>query len=563
MSEKTVQSSENNLTKKDIWTPLLLSTMVVVGIVVGLKLKNEPLVTVAPKEMDTKTEADEILGQGRMEEILRYVDAKYVDGVSDKILVDKAINNLLQELDPHSVYIPADAIKDVSEDLEGEFEGVGIETIIIDDTINIITPLSNSPAATAGLMSGDKILTIGDSIAVGKDKRWLNNKLRGKKGTTLKLSILRDNESRPKVFTVTRDKVPVHSVDVATVLDDQTGYIKISRFSANTTKEFILGLEKLIEKQGKKDLIIDLRQNPGGYLDKAVDVLSQLFKDKDKLLVYTKGRTVHRNEYKTNGRSRYEVGKVAILIDEGSASASEIVAGAVQDWDRGVIVGRRSFGKGLVQEPYSLKDGSELRLTVARYFTPTGRSIQKPYKEKTKKQYQNEDDKRFERGELTNADSIHQTDSARFYTASGRLVYGGGGIQPDYFVPIEAVFKNDYFIQLKPWIHEYAYRYYSLFRKDIRFTDWQEYQRNFRITDFAFNDFIKYTERQGVQRQSAEISSIREPIRKQLKARIARLIYGDEGYYGILNDNDLVIGRALELLKQKNPLCIKKLAKKQ
>ncbi len=563
MSEKTVQSSENNLTKKDIWTPLLLSTMVVVGIVVGLKLKNEPLVTVAPKEMDTKTEADEILGQGRMEEILRYVDAKYVDGVSDKILVDKAINNLLQELDPHSVYIPADAIKDVSEDLEGEFEGVGIETIIIDDTINIITPLSNSPAATAGLMSGDKILTIGDSIAVGKDKRWLNNKLRGKKGTTLKLSILRDNESRPKVFTVTRDKVPVHSVDVATVLDDQTGYIKISRFSANTTKEFILGLEKLIEKQGKKDLIIDLRQNPGGYLDKAVDVLSQLFKDKDKLLVYTKGRTVHRNEYKTNGRSRYEVGKVAILIDEGSASASEIVAGAVQDWDRGVIVGRRSFGKGLVQEPYSLKDGSELRLTVARYFTPTGRSIQKPYKEKTKKQYQNEDDKRFERGELTNADSIHQTDSARFYTASGRLVYGGGGIQPDYFVPIEAVFKNDYFIQLKPWIHEYAYRYYSLFRKDIRFTDWQEYQRNFRITDFAFNDFIKYTERQGVQRQSAEISSIREPIRKQLKARIARLIYGDEGYYGILNDNDLVIGRALELLKQKNPLGIKKLAKKQ
>ena len=319
----------------------------------------------------------------------------------------------------------------------------------------------------------------------------------------------------------------------------------------------------MIEKQGKKDLIIDLRQNPGGYLDKAVDVLSQLFKDKDKLLVYTKGRTVHRNEYKTNGRSRYEVGKVAILIDEGSASASEIVAGAVQDWDRGVIVGRRSFGKGLVQEPYSLKDGSELRLTVARYFTPTGRSIQKPYKEKTKKQYQSEDDNRFERGELTNADSIHQTDSARFYTASGRLVYGGGGIQPDYFVPIEAVFKNDYFIQLKPWIHEYAYRYYSLFRKDIRFTDWQEYQRNFRITDFAFNDFIKYTERQGVQRQSNEISSIREPIRKQLKARIARLIYGDEGYYGILNDNDPVIGRALELLKQKNPLGIKKIAKKQ
>lgn len=563
MSEKTEHPVDNSLTKKDIWTPLLMSFMVVVGIGVGMKLKNEPLINVAPKESGSNSSAEEILGQGRMEEILRYVDAKYVDGVNDKILVEKAINNLLQELDPHSVYIPADAIKDVSEDLEGEFEGVGIETIILDDTINIITPLSNSPASTAGLMSGDKILYINDSSAIGKDKRWLNGKLRGKKGTTLKLTVLRDHETRSKVITVTRDRVPVHSVEVATVIDDQTGYIKVSRFSANATRDFILGLEKLIEKKGVKDLVIDLRQNPGGYLDKAVDILSQIFSDKDKLLVYTKGRTVHRNEYKTNGRSRYEIGKVAILIDEGSASASEIVAGAVQDWDRGVVVGRRSFGKGLVQEPYSLKDGSELRLTVARYFTPTGRSIQKPYKEKSKKQYQDEDEKRFERGELTSADSMHLNDSARFYTASGRLVYGGGGIQPDYFIPIESIYKNDYYIQLKPWIHEYAYRYYSLFRKDLKYSDWQEYENRFRITDFAFNDFIKYTERQGVGRQSNEVSTIREPIRKQLKARIARLLYGDEGYYGILNNDDPVVIKAVELLKEKNPLGIKKLAKKQ
>ncbi len=564
MSENNItQSSENKITKKEIWTPLLLSLTMVVGIAVGMKLKNEPLINIAPKSSDSKTNAEEIIGQGRMEEILRYVDAKYVDPLSDKILVENAINNLLQELDPHSVYIPAENLKDVSEDLEGEFEGVGIETIIIDDTINIITPLSNSPASTAGLLPGDKIIAIGDSTAIGKDKRWFNNKLRGKKGTTLKLSVLREDEFKPKTFTVTRDKVPVHSVDVATVLDDKTGYIKISRFSANTTKEFILGLEKLIEKKGVKDIIVDLRQNPGGYLDKAVDVLSQLFKDKDKLLVYTKGRTVHRNEYKTNGRNRYDVGKVAILIDEGSASASEIVAGAIQDWDRGVIVGRRSFGKGLVQEPYTLKDGSELRLTVARYFTPTGRSIQKPYKNKPKKLYIHDGENSIENVNTYYEDTVSQTDSGRFYTASGRLVYGGGGIQPDFTVAIDPIYKNDYYNQLKPWIHEYAYRYYSSFRRDIKYNDWQEYQSNFRITDFAFNDFVKYTERQGVQKQTKEIPVIRDVLRKQLKARIARLIYGEEGYYGILNDNDPVINKALEFLKQRDPLGLSRIAKKQ
>ncbi len=562
MSENNIQTTENKLTLKEIWLPLLLSVTTIIGIGVGMKLKNEPLATTSIKKKNAKSDGEEIVGQGRMEEILRYIDAKYVDDVSNKALVDNSVNNLLQELDPHSVYIPFDEIKNVNEDLEGEFEGIGIETIILDDTINIISPLINSPAATTGIMSGDKIISIGDSLAVGKNKRWLNNKLRGKKGTTIKLAIKRDNESRLKTFTITRDKVPVHSVEIASILDDKTGYIKISRFSTNTSKEFIQGLEKIFENKGIKDVVIDLRQNPGGYLDKAVDVLSQLFADKDKLLVYTKGRTVHRNEYKTSGRSRFNVEKVAILIDEGSASASEIVAGAIQDWDRGVIIGRRSFGKGLVQEPYTLKDGSELRLTVARYYTPTGRSIQKPYKNKTKKEYSNEEDKRFERGELTTSDSIQQTDTARFYTASGRLVYGGGGIQPDFFVPIDPLSKNDYFNQLRPWFHEYAYRYYSMYKRDIKFSEWRDYQRTFKISDFAFNDFIKYTEKQGVQKQNNEIPTIREAIRKQIKARIARLLFGDEGYYGILNDNDPMINEALNVLKQKDPLGIKRIVRK-
>lgn len=563
MFQPILQPPEDTLlSKKDILTPLLLSLAVVVGIGVGLKLKNEPLVTVSPKEKVLKPDANDMLGQGRIEEILRYVNAKYVDGVNDKLMIDKSVNSLLQELDPHSIYIPADNLKEVNEDLEGEFEGIGIESILLDDTLRVVTPLSNSPAANAGLLTGDKIVTINDSNAVGKNRRWLHEKLRGKKGTTVKISIQREDESRVKTLTLTRDRVPVHAVEVATTLDNQTGYIKISRFSSNTTREFLQGLEKLYEKKNVRDLVIDLRQNPGGYLDKAVDILSQIFKDKDKLLVYTKGRTVHRNEYKSSGRSRYEVGNVVILIDEGSASASEIVAGAVQDWDRGVVIGRRSFGKGLVQEPYILKDGSELRLTVARYFTPTGRSIQKPYKGKTKKEYADDEDKRFEES-LTQEPTDPQTDSSRYYTAAGRLVYGGGGVKPDFFVPIDPIVKNDYFNQLKPWIQEYAYRYYSIYRKELKFSDWQEFQRNFKVSDYAFNDFIKYTERQEVQRQSASVLLIKDPVRKMLKARIARLMFGEEGYYGILNENDPMIARSLEVLKQNDPLNLRKIARKQ
>ncbi len=555
--------TDTRLTKKDILTPLLLSVAVVIGIGVGLKLKNEPLVTVSPKEKAVKPDANDMLGQGRIEEILRYVNAKYVDGVNDKVMIDKSVNNLLEELDPHSVYIPAQDLKEVSEDLEGEFEGIGIESILLDDTLRIVTPLSNSPAANAGLLTGDKIININDSSAVGRNKRWLHDKLRGKKGTTVKITLQREDETRLKTLTLTRDRVPVHSVEVATILDNQTGYIKISRFSSNTTREFLQGLEKLFEKKNVRDLVIDLRQNPGGYLDKAVDILSQLFKDKDKLLVYTKGRTVHRNEYKSNGRSRYEVGNVVILIDEGSASASEIVAGAVQDWDRGVVIGRRSFGKGLVQEPYILKDGSELRLTVARYFTPTGRSIQKPYKGKTKKEYAADEDKRLEQSALMQEESDPQTDSSRYYTAAGRLVYGGGGVKPDYFIPLDPIVKNDYFNQVKPWIQEYAYRYYSIYRKELKFSDWQEYQRNFKVSDYAFNDFVKYTERQNVARQAGSILLIKDPVRKMLKARIARLMFGEEGYYGILNENDPMIARSLEVLKQNDPLKLRKIARKQ
>ena len=550
-------------TKREIWLPLALSLAVCGGIGVGMKLQNESLLTATPKAKTAVPTAEDIIGQGRMEEILRYVDAKYVDDVNNSVLVDKAINNLLEELDPHSVYIPANEMPSVTEDLEGEFDGIGIETLNLDDTITVVTPIANSPAAKAGIVAGDKIIAVGDSAAVGKDLRWLNARLRGKRGTQIRLSILRGTSPRPQVLTVERDKIPLHSVEGATALDDKTGYVKISRFSANTTREFTAALEFLFEKKGVKNLVIDLRGNPGGYLDKAVDILSQLFPEKDQLVVFTKGRTVHKNEYKTNGRQRYGVGKVAILIDEGSASASEIVAGAVQDWDRGVVVGRRSFGKGLVQEPYALSDGSELRLTVARYYTPLGRTLQKPYKGKSKKEYADEDKDRLARGELTNADSTAAHDSTRYFTPNGRIVYGGGGITPDVFVPIEAAARSNYYQNLKNWASEFAYRYYVLHRSEIKFTDWRSFEREFKVTDYAFREFVGYAERHGVGRDNVQMETVKEPIRRLMKARIARQLFGEEGYFGILNDNDTVVRRALEVLQQDDPLGLRRIAQKR
>ena len=562
MLEENKIETKTPLTKREIWLPLVLSLAVVFGVFIGMKLQNEPLIDSKKKKTPlNKAEATDIVGQGRMEEILRYVDAKYVDDVDNSVMIDKSINNILSELDPHSVYIPANELQSVSEELEGEFDGIGIETIILEDTINVVTTITDSPAAKSGLLTGDKIMVIDDSFAVRKDKRWLNARLRGKRGTPVKMQILRG--SKIQNINLDRDRIPLHSIDCAVTLDEKTGYVKINRFANNTTREFNQALTDLFEKKGVKNLILDLRGNPGGYLDKAVDILSQFFPDKDKLLVFTKGRTVHKNEYKTSGRQRFNIEKIAILIDEGAASASEIVAGAVQDWDRGVIVGRRSFGKGLVQEPYELADGAELRLTVARYFTPNGRSIQKPYKNKTAGEYEDEESNRFERGELSNPDSIYQNSTAVFKTANGRIVYGGGGIAPDIFVPVEPYYKNAYYHQLKTWAIEYSYRYYLGHQKEMKFGDWREFRREFKVTDYSFNEFIKYAQRHEVPKDAAQLNDLKPALRQLIKARIARQMFGDEGYFGILNEEDPCVRRAHEALQQEDPLGLRRLAQKK
>ena len=561
MLEENKIETKTPLTKREIWLPLVLSLAVVFGVLIGMKLQNEPLIGKKKKTPLNQSEATDIVGQGRMEEILRYVDAKYVDDVDNSVMIDKSINNILSELDPHSVYIPANELQSVSEELEGEFDGIGIETIILEDTINVVTTITDSPAAKSGLLTGDKIMVIDDSFAVRKDKRWLNARLRGKRGTPIKMQILRG--SKIQNINLDRDRIPLHSIDCAVTLDEKTGYVKINRFANNTTREFNQALTDLFEKKGVKNLILDLRGNPGGYLDKAVDILSQFFPNKDKLLVFTKGRTVHKNEYKTSGRQRFNIEKIAILIDEGAASASEIVAGAVQDWDRGVIVGRRSFGKGLVQEPYKLADGAELRLTVARYFTPNGRSIQKPYKNKTAKEYEDEEDKRFERGELSSPDSIYQNSTTVFKTANGRIVYGGGGIAPDIFVPVEPYYKNAYYHQLKTWAIEYSYRYYLGHQKEMKFGDWREFRREFKVTDYSFGEFIKYAQRHEVPKDAAQLNDLKPALRQLIKARIARQMFGDEGYFGILNEEDPCVRRAYAALQQEDPLGLRRLVQKK
>jgi carboxyl-terminal processing protease len=560
------ETSENlSFGKRNVWLPLTLSATMIIGILVGMKLRSEPLITKARKTPAPSAPAPNAdptgMGQGRIEELLRYINAKYIDKVSDKKLVEGAINNLLEELDPHSHYIPAGDMDAVHEDLDGEMDGVGLQYLIADDTLIVETPLSGSPAESSGLMSGDRIVSIDDFSLTGAkiDYKSIGNRLRGKKGTKLRIGYVREGEIKIRQAVITREKVSSKSIDVLYPLDEKTVYLRINRFSSTTYKEFMNAMNKLPEN-GKRiqDIVFDLRQNPGGYMEQAVDILSQLFDEKDKLLVYTQGRTIHKTEYKTTGRNYFDLQKVAVLIDEGSASASEIMAGAVQDWDRGVIIGRRSFGKGLVQEQYPLKDGSALRLTVARYFTPSKRSIQKPYKGKTRKEYDAEETTRVQNGELSYADSIKYADTTKYFTAGGRIVRGGGGIVPDIFVPMESVQQSEYYHKLRQLVPEFSYRYVITHRKELQNTKLPDLVRYFKINDVVFNDFLAFAERKQIPKERDQINLIKEPIKLLLKARIAKQYFGEEGYFTIMNAEDDCVVRAIQTLKSPDPLGLQK-----
>ena len=487
----------------------------------------------------------------KINDVINYINLEYVDTVNQKKLVESTIEDMLHQLDPHSAYIPADELQASNEPLEGNFEGIGVEFHVQNDTIMVVAAVSGGPSESLGIQAGDRIIKVdGKNVAnVNITNSQVMQALRGPGGTKVNVAIFRYGQKID--YSITRGRIPIHSVDVAYMLDNVTGYIKVSHFGDRTFEEYLDGFLKLKEK-GMQNLVLDLRGNPGGYLKTAIQLADEFLPDK-KLIVYTEGRSRPKESYLATSRGYFETGAVVVLIDEGSASASEIVSGALQDWDRAVIVGRRSFGKGLVQEQSEFPDGSAIRLTIARYYTPTGRSIQKPY-EGNYEQYENELVNRFKRGELLSSDSIHFPDSLKYTTPGGHVVYGGGGIMPDVFVSLDTSGSSNYFSSLiaKGLVSEFAYNYLDDNRKFFKkFKSFDDYNKSFFIDDKLLNNFVNFAERKGVKPDDEGLKTSSEIITTQLKALIARQLWKNEGFYSVIHTMDVTLKKALEQLEKK------------
>lgn len=540
------------LERVNIWLPMLFAVVLVVGMLIGMRMHSAtPAAMVQPVGTD-----ENLSSQGRIEELIRYIEAKYVDEVDREKLIRKAIESMLSDLDPHSNYIPAEDLQEINEQLEGNFDGIGIEFMMLEDTIVVVTPLAGGPSASAGVMPGDKIVMVGDSTVAGKKlaSRDITSLLRGASGTKVTIAVKRAGSKDLIRFTITRDKIPMNSIDTYQMLNDKTGYIKINRFSATTYEEFVKALEELVDGEQMEDLVLDLRNNPGGYLQQATNMLSQLFVEKDKILVYTEGRSVSRTEYKTTGRAFFEIKNIAVLIDEGSASASEILAGAIQDHDRGVVIGRRSFGKGLVQEQYPLSDGSALRLTVARYYTPSGRSIQKPYKNNDDT-YDEELEDRLYSGEMLEGGEALILDTTRFFTSGGHVVYGGGGIIPDVLVPLDTTLYSASSMELRQYLSNFIFRQLEEKPELKRYKQLDRFINQYKVDDATFNKFIAYARSRGYKGTTESVPSrLRGQLKLEIKAGLARQIFDEHAFYTIWNREDEMVQKALRLLGQPNPI---------
>ncbi len=543
-----MQQKNNRIQKVYLWLPVMLSIVLVVGILIGSRLTGSS----ASSTSNTAQMAAQRSSQGKVEQLLRFIESKYVDEVDREQLVDEAIESILKQLDPHSSYISKEDISRVTDDLDGNFEGIGVEFMILEDTIVVVSAISGGPAASVGIRAGDKIVQVEDSTVagVGMTNAGIVALLKGEKGTEVEVGIYRPGLEDIQYFKITRDEIPIYSVDASYMISETTGYIRINRFRATTDREFIDALEKL-ETNGMEDLMLDLRQNPGGYLQKAANMLNQLFDEKGDLMVYTQGRSVNRANYKTTGRGIFNIDKIAVLINEGSASASEIVAGAIQDHDRGIIVGRRSFGKGLVQERYQLKDGSALQLTIARYYTPSGRSIQKPYEDLDA--YQNDFNERYESGELLSENNISILDSTRYFTDNGRVVFGGGGISPDVFVPIDTSVLDPTYTKLNQYVANFSFNYFENNRNELSGLSIEEFVGNYQISSNTYESFIQYALEQAPKLAPEKVNNLNPKLQQQLKenikARIGKQLFDDEGFYRVINSTDPMITSALDALK--------------
>ena len=478
----------------------------------------------------------------------------YVDSVDENKLVEDAIRGMLEKLDPHSSYATAKETKAMNEPLNGSFDGIGVQFNMVDDTLLVIQPITNGPSEKVGIIAGDRIVAVNDTAISGvkMSKEDIMKRLRGPKGTTVNLTIVRRGIKDKLIFKVKRDKIPVTTMDAAYMIRPGIGYIRLGSFGLTSHKEVTIAMDSL-KKKGMKDLIFDLEDNGGGYLQAAAQIANE-FLQKGDLIVYTSGRAAPRQEYKAQANGRWRKGKVVVLTNEFTASAAEIVSGAIQDQDRGVVVGRRTFGKGLVQRPLTFDDGSEIRLTIAHYYTPSGRCIQKPYKKGDRLDYAMDLDNRYKHGEFTNQDSIHLSDSLKYYTLrKHRVVYGGGGIMPDYFVPLDTTKYTKMHRQLaaKSIVINHSLKFIDAHRKELKsqYKDFDKFLATYEVPSSLIEGIIAEGKKEKIEpKDEAELIQTKKYLALQLKALVARDIWDMSQYFQVWNETNEIVQRAVQLL---------------
>jgi carboxyl-terminal processing protease len=525
--------------KYAVYIPLLLIITLVAGFYAGNSIARRSYLSARQKVSQPAN---------KLGNIVRLIEAAYVDTVNTSEIVEKSIPVILENLDPHSTYIPARDMQEEEEVMQGNFSGIGVQFSIQEDTIMIVDVISGGPSAKLGILAGDRIVRVNDSIVAGKGIKndQVLKLLRGKKGTQVKVSILRKGFKSLFNFDITRDEIPIYSVDVSYMIDNETGFIKVSRFAEQTYREFTKAMEKL-DKEGASKIIVDLRGNPGGYLNSVIQMLNDFLVKDDPILV-TRGKSQPVKTYTANSHNIWSNKKLYVLIDEFSASASEIFAGAIQDNDRGIVIGRRSFGKGMVQEQIPFSDGSAVRLTVARYYTPSGRCIQKSYNEGNEKYFEDLF-ARMKHGEFEVADSIHFADSLKYHTKKGRNVYGGGGIMPDFFEPADTSGRSTYFekIYQDGLVYQYAFRFSDQHREMLLKMKNAYEISNYLENQKILNQFVSFAESKGIPADKEGLKASGMIIETQLKAYIARNILGEEGYYPVIQQIDKTLLKAVEI----------------
>ncbi len=539
-----------SMKKLQVWLPLLFAIVMIFGMLIGYRLYPN-----IGNNGFFKTSR-----RIPVHQVLDLVNQRYVDPVNMDSLGDEAIEGMLSHLDPHSVFIPATDLGEINEDLEGNFEGIGVEFQIFDDTVNVTNVLADGPSDKAGLKVGDKFVKVNDSIVAGDGitSEKIKKLLRGPGASSVSATVLRNN--RQQKFIIVRGSIPLPSIDAAYMIDKSTGYIRINKFSETTHREFVEALEKL-QQTGLKKLILDLRENGGGILGEAVDIADD-FLDDEKLIVYTQGLHSQKTEYRCVREGLFEKGKLVLLVDERTASASEILTGALQDWDRAIIIGRRTFGKGLVQEQYQLSDGSALRLTIARYYTPIGRSIQKPYNKNDHEAYNEELLKRFHDGEVLHGDTLLNHNGIPYRTKGGRIVYGGGGITPDVFVPFDTatISKNLTSMYVSGMLARFVYLYFIQNQTELsQFKSASDFEANFHGEQRLWQSLVAYAAKDTINIQNIPPHD-KLILQQQTKALLARQMWQIDGYFEVANSYDPVVKKAIEVIG--NDLAPQQLAQK-